>query len=304
MLARTQTHWESRAQTHTPVLALLCLRWSHHKHTHTSITSILVSRSSREMHRDIKIHTSYTTQVGQLNSIRFSAPDGSEESFQLINNVSSTCIKLNRCLLVIMNVLMGLSDRSGAQTNGNSFIIILFFLPPYLSVAKSLLICLPSLQPSLLSHFFVLDSVVTLFFVSSHLRFTFIKGKSNSIGAKTWLLNYVLPLSELVDLCFSLSFYEYLTLAPCVALCLWLFASGLCAVQGTDEKPEILSHTLDPQHHQLCLPRTSHCCVFSWGACQNRPTVSRAVVQQAENPLRQERSASIFPQCGELMIFI
>ena len=67
----------------------------------------LVFRAHTAKHTDIKIHTGYTTQVGQRNSIRLSAPDGSEESFQLINNLASTCIKLNRCLLVIMNVLMG-----------------------------------------------------------------------------------------------------------------------------------------------------------------------------------------------------
>lgn len=85
-----------------------------HKHTHTSITSILLSSSHSKMHRDIKIHRGYTIEGDQLNLICLSAPDGSEEWFQLINNASSTCIKLNRCLLVIMNVLMGLSDRSGA----------------------------------------------------------------------------------------------------------------------------------------------------------------------------------------------
>lgn len=100
--------------SHTCAISLLCLRWSHHKHTHTSITSILLSSSPSKMHRDIKIHRGYTIEGDQLNLICLSAPDGSEEWFQLINNASSTCIKLNRCLLVIMNVLMGLSDRSGA----------------------------------------------------------------------------------------------------------------------------------------------------------------------------------------------
>lgn len=100
--------------SHTCAISLLCLRWSHHKHTHTSIIPILRSSSHSKMHRDIKIHRGYTIEGDQLNLICLSAPDGSEEWFQLINNASSTCIKLNRCLLVIMNVLMGLSDRSGA----------------------------------------------------------------------------------------------------------------------------------------------------------------------------------------------
>lgn len=38
----------------------------------------------------------------------------------------------------------------------------------------------------------------------------------------------------------------------------WLFASGVWAVQGTGEQPEILSPTLEPQYHQHCQPWASH----------------------------------------------
>ena len=130
--AHTHTHTHARARasarscTHLSYTSPLCLRWWHQKHAHTSITSIFGFQAHTAKHTDIKIHTGYTTQVGQWNSIRLSAPDGSEESFQLINNLASTCIKLNRCLLVIMNVLMGLSDRSGPQAIGNSFTVCLF----------------------------------------------------------------------------------------------------------------------------------------------------------------------------------
>lgn len=80
-----------------------------------------------------------TTLAGQLNSICFLAPDGSEGTFQLINNGWSTCIKLNQWLLVIMNVLMDLSDRSGPQTVSDSFVVCMFFpFFSFLSVLQSL----------------------------------------------------------------------------------------------------------------------------------------------------------------------
>lgn len=62
-----------------------------------------------------------------------------------------------------MNVLMDLSDRSGAQAIGNSFVVCLFFsfLSLFISVAKSIFIC--SSDFSALSHLFALVSLVKVF---------------------------------------------------------------------------------------------------------------------------------------------
>lgn len=64
------------------------------------------------------------------------------------------------------------------------------------------------------------------------------KDKPNSSDAKreTPLLSFSLHSSQPVDLCFSFSFYEYLTLAPYVALCpgsLPLALRSMGAVQDT-----------------------------------------------------------------------
>lgn len=80
-------------------------------------------------------HAGYSKQVGRWNLTRLPTPDGSEELFQLINNVSSTCFEFNRCLLVTMKVLMDLTDRSGAQMIGSSFRAVVLFC---FSVAKTI----------------------------------------------------------------------------------------------------------------------------------------------------------------------
>lgn len=146
-------------------------------------------------HRDTKIYIHKLHYTSRLNLICFQAPDGSEERFQLINNVSSTCIKLNRWLLVIMNVLMDLSDRSGSQTIGNSLISLSVFFC-CLKVFKLHLknICLIFLSS------FTLTS-------SNNQRFTFIRAVSRSLS---FCLSF-----DPADLCFS--FYEYLSRDPCVA---------------------------------------------------------------------------------------
>lgn len=69
------------------------------------------------------------SEQGRLNLIRSLAADGSEGALQLINNGRSAGIKLNQWLLVIMNVLMDVSDRSGPQRAGHSFVFCMC-VPP------------------------------------------------------------------------------------------------------------------------------------------------------------------------------
>lgn len=127
LLAHTHTQPHARKLTHLSCLPSAPQVITSQTHPHEHHINLGFKAHAAKCSETSK-HIQATTQVGQLNSICFSAPDGSEGSFQLINNVSSTCIKLNRCLLVIMNVLMGLSDRSGAQTITNSFVLCLFFI--------------------------------------------------------------------------------------------------------------------------------------------------------------------------------
>lgn len=72
------------------------------------------------------------SEQGRPNLIRSLAADGSEGALQLINNGRSAGIKLNQWLLVIMNVLMDVSDRSGPQRAGDSFVFCMCVPPPAL----------------------------------------------------------------------------------------------------------------------------------------------------------------------------
>lgn len=105
-----------------------------HHHTHPPGPQVITSQTRprkyrislgfefAQTHKHFPDCSTLATRAS-LNLICVSAADGSEESFQPINNTSPTCMKLNRWLLVIMNVLTDLSGRSGAQMIGNSSVV-------------------------------------------------------------------------------------------------------------------------------------------------------------------------------------
>lgn len=91
------------------------------------------------------------SEQGRPNPIRSLAADGSEGALQLINNGRSTGIKLNQWLLVILNVLMDVSDRSGPQRAGHSFVFCMCvsYPPSFFLNAKSILSVLVIFIPHL-----------------------------------------------------------------------------------------------------------------------------------------------------------
>lgn len=137
-------------------------------------------------------------------------------------------------------------------------------------------------------------SAVCLFSHPSLKKFTFMKDKLNSSDAKreTPLLSFSLHSPEPADLYFSFSFYEYLTLASCVALCpgslpLALRSTGAVQDTASSQKyfPKRWSHNVLPAK-----PRDKLLAFSGWGACQNHAAEPRQqVVRQAEISLRQER---------------
>lgn len=123
------------------------------------------------------------------------------------------------------------------------------------------------------------------------------KDKPTSSDAKreTPLLSFSLHSSEPADLCFSFSFYEYLTLAPCVALRpgsspLALGSTGAVQDAASSQRyfPKRWSHNATSSASES--QGTSSWLYSGWGACQNRAAEPRQqVVRQAEISLRQER---------------
>lgn len=145
-----------------------------------------------------------------------------------LNNVSSTCIKLNWWRLVIMNALMDLRDRSGAQAIGNSFVACLFFCSKVclhlVFQVFSPLCFIPSVCPSLFCH--AASSPLL-----SNLEFTFIKTTSNGPESKTKeKKNPSLSLWTHEPL-FHFLFLWIFNSCPVRGPLPWLFAAGLWAAQ-------------------------------------------------------------------------
>lgn len=145
------------------------------------------------MHKDINIYGGCTTKADQLNLICFSTPDGSEEWFQLINYGSSTCAKVNWCLLVIMAVLMNLNDTSRAQMITNSLVGCMFFFFFY---SKSSWIYFPSFFSPFKFKSPFTSSFISWYHFSQHLT-------SQVINEMPWksisFLSFCYPLSSLTS---------------------------------------------------------------------------------------------------------
>lgn len=103
------------------------------------------------------------------------------------------------------------------------------------------------------------------------------------------------------------SFYEYLTLAPCVALCLGSLPR-VCELSRTPQAARNTFKRNTPNTGAITPPtlpardKPLTFCVFSWGTCQNQPSVSTAGCSTSWNSSKTREERQIYyPIYGECL---